>query len=205
MTHKMKKIRWSPNEDQQLREYYNNPKLDVIKIGSLMKRAPGGVLSRLERLHIIPHKAAGRGYKIVKKMLKENKEKENKEKEKKEKEKKEKENIVKNQEVNDNNLLNEDNFNEYIAKNINNNLNNNILKQYLLDLLKIHYNVIIEHSDNIKYLLTIIESEFEVIEENIIHMNIISLILKNMEKWENTKIQVKPNENISKRPRSNSV
>ena len=195
MTHKMKKIRWSPNEDQQLREYYNNPKLDVIKIGSLMKRAPGGVLSRLERLHIIPHKAAGRVYKIVKKMLKENKEKENKEKE----------NIVKNQEVNDNNLLNEDNFNEYIAKNINNNLNNNILKQYLLDLLKIHYNVIIEHSDNIKYLLTIIESEFEVIEENIIHMNIISLILKNMEKWENTKIQVKPNENISKRPRSNSV
>ena len=199
MTHKMKKIRWSPNEDQQLREYYNNPKLDVIKIGSLMKRVPGGVLSRLERLHIIPHKAAGRGYKIVKKMLKENKEKENKEKE----------NIVKNQEVNDNNLLNEDNFNEYIAKNINNNLNNNInnniLKQYLLDLLKIHYNVIIEHSDNIKYLLTIIESEFEVIEENIIHMNIISLILQNMEKWENTKIQVKPNENISKRPRSNSV
>ena len=74
-----------------------------------------------------------------------------------------------------------------------------------MDLLKIHYNVIIEHSDNIKYLLTIIESEFEVIEENIIHMNIISLILKNMEKWENTKIQVKPNENISKRPRSNSV
>ena len=195
MTQKMKKIRWSPNEDQQLREYYNNPKLDVIKIGSLMKRAPGGVLSRLERLHIIPHKAAGRGYKIVKKMLKENKEKENKEKE----------NIVKNQEVNDNNLLNEDNFNEYIAKNINNNVNNNILKQYLLDLLKIHYNVIIEHSDNIKYLLTIIESEFEVIEENIIHMNIISLILQNMEKWENTKIQVKPNENISKRPRSNSV
>ena len=70
----MKKIRWTSTEDEHLRNYYNNPNLDVIEIGRLMNRSPGGVLSRLERIRIIPHKAAARGYKLVKKMSNKKKE-----------------------------------------------------------------------------------------------------------------------------------
>ena len=69
---KRKRIRWNENEDTLLREYYRDSSLDVIQIGSLMKRSPGGIMSRLERLNIIPHKAAARGYKDAKKLMKDN-------------------------------------------------------------------------------------------------------------------------------------
>lgn len=71
-SNKKKRIRWNENEDILLREYYRDSTLDVIQIGSLLKRSPGGIMSRLERLSIIPHKAAARGYKEAKKLIKDN-------------------------------------------------------------------------------------------------------------------------------------
>lgn len=133
---KMKKIRWNQTEDEQLRKYYNDPNLDIIEIGSLMKRSPSGVMSRLERLHIIPHKAAARGYKIVKKMLKEEREKEILPEPQEPQEPQE--------------LLVEDGENKNITH-----------IQYLLELLINEYDIITDHCDNIKYLLSIIENEIE--------------------------------------------
>ena len=60
-SNKKKRIRWNENKDILLREYYRDSTLDVIQIGSLLKRSP-----------IIPHKAAARGYKEAKKLIKDN-------------------------------------------------------------------------------------------------------------------------------------
>jgi hypothetical protein len=183
MTTKMKKIRWSSNEDEQLRKYYNDPNLDVIEIGRLMKRSPGGVLSRLERIRIIPHKAAARGYKMVKKMLK-----------------KEKESLLvsnesqKKTEIHEiHDSLNEDEQHQNIG-----------ITKHLLGLLINEYNIIIEHSDNIKYLLSVIENEIEMVEHHIVYMNVI-LLLHTIEREEYTQIQMTQLDKTSKRLRSNSI
>ena len=180
----MKKIRWTSTEDEHLRNYYNNPNLDVIEIGRLMNRSPGGVLSRLERIRIIPHKAAARGYKLVKKMS-------NKKKEPL---------LITNDSQNKKEIAE---ICETIDKNEQN--QNSKSSEYLSELLMNEYNIVINHSENINQLLTDIGNEIEIIEDHMMYMNVISLLLHKIEKEKYNQIQIIEIEKSSRRSRSNSV
>lgn len=61
------KNKWTEEEEEQLLNYYNEKKYDIIKIGTLLKRAPGSITAKLKVLKIIKLVSEARGYDDYKK------------------------------------------------------------------------------------------------------------------------------------------
>lgn len=53
---------WSKSDDEKLKDLYMNQKLDVIRIASIFKRGPNGIICRLSALKIIEEKKDAHGY-----------------------------------------------------------------------------------------------------------------------------------------------
>ena len=53
---------WTVQEDQQLNKLYNEEQLDIIAISKIHNRAPGGILSRLQKNKHVPNRYSARGY-----------------------------------------------------------------------------------------------------------------------------------------------
>jgi hypothetical protein len=72
---------WSKTEDAQLNKLYNEDMLNVIEISKIHNRAPGGIISRLNKQGYIEDRKQARGYveytnsDLYKEILKNNKDK----------------------------------------------------------------------------------------------------------------------------------
>lgn len=53
---------WTVQEDQQLNKLYNEEQLDIIAISKIHNRAPGGIISRLQKNKHVPNRQSARGY-----------------------------------------------------------------------------------------------------------------------------------------------
>lgn len=53
---------WTPEEDRQLIQEYNTDLYDIMKIGYIHKRTPGGIACRLQKLVVIDNNRNARGY-----------------------------------------------------------------------------------------------------------------------------------------------
>jgi len=53
---------WTPTDELKLKNLYNDNMLDIMEISSILKREPGGILSRLKKENCITDKREGRGY-----------------------------------------------------------------------------------------------------------------------------------------------
>ena len=53
---------WSKTEDAQLNKLYNEDMLNVIEISKIHNRAPGGIISRLNKQGYIEDRKQARGY-----------------------------------------------------------------------------------------------------------------------------------------------
>jgi len=53
---------WPEEEDNQLLKEYNEDKMDIIEIGHMHKRTPGGIAYRLKRIDVITNQIDARGY-----------------------------------------------------------------------------------------------------------------------------------------------
>lgn len=53
---------WSEEEDTQLNKLYNEDMLDIMEISRIHDRAPGGIISRLQKHNFIANRQSARGY-----------------------------------------------------------------------------------------------------------------------------------------------
>ncbi len=53
---------WLQEEDIQLNKLYNINKIDIIEISKIHNRAPGGIISRLQKHNYITNRVSARGY-----------------------------------------------------------------------------------------------------------------------------------------------
>ena len=53
---------WTPTDELKLNNLYNDKMLDIMEISSILKREPGGILSRLKKQNCITDTREGRGY-----------------------------------------------------------------------------------------------------------------------------------------------
>ena len=53
---------WTQEEDKQLNKLYNEDMLDIMEISRIHDRAPGGIISRLQKHNFIANRQSARGY-----------------------------------------------------------------------------------------------------------------------------------------------
>lgn len=57
---------WSPEEDEELNNMYNEKLMDINEISNIINRTPGCIISRLCKNKYIPNRTSARGYIIYK-------------------------------------------------------------------------------------------------------------------------------------------
>lgn len=56
------KLEWTDEEQQQIIKEYNDDEMNIIQIGNLHKRTPGGISYKLHKLGVMSNRLNARGY-----------------------------------------------------------------------------------------------------------------------------------------------